>query len=170
MDYALSLINSKDRIKTIALDILALSFIYFTPAISHLFNFPIYYLDPMRIMLILSLAHTSRKNSYIIALSLPLFSFIISSHPSIAKTFLISAELSLNIWLFYFISKKIRNEFVSILGSIVASKLVYYFLKIIFIQINLIDGELITTPIYIQVLTTIAFSTYIYFLLSKKKS
>ena len=97
---------SKLNTKSIVLDIFALAFIYFVPTISHLLNIPLYLIEPMRIMLILAIVHTSKKNAYIIALTLPLFSFLVSAHPNIFKVLLITAELVLNVWLFFELSKK----------------------------------------------------------------
>ncbi len=112
MDYAISFLKAKENIKTVATDLLALAFIYFTPAISHLFSFPVYFLEPMRIMLILAIVHTSKKNAYILAFTLPLFSFLISSHPSPIKTCLISGELLLNVWLYIFLVIITKNGMV----------------------------------------------------------
>lgn len=169
MESVLSLFKTQRKIKSIIFDILALSFIYFVPAISHMLSFPVYLIEPMRIMLILSLAHTGRNNAFIIALTLPLFSFLISSHPSGLKTAIIAFELILNVWLYFLLAEKLRNEFAAMLLSITASKIAYYAVKYMFLSAGLMSGELVTTPIYIQVITTLAFSTYIY-LISRKKA
>lgn len=169
MENVLTLPYSKENIKSFTLDIIALAFIYFVPSISHLLNFPLYLFEPMRIMLILSLAHSGRINNYVIALSLPAFSYLISSHPVVMKTMLISFELCLNVTLFYYLSKKIRNGFVSMLLSIVISKWAYYFVKYVMLQTGLLDGELVTTPVVYQVITTLAFSLYVYFIMNRKE-
>jgi hypothetical protein len=150
------------KIRTIIFDILALLAIYLVPAISHLFSFPVYYLEPMRIMLILAIAHTSRKNAYLIALTLPIFSFFISAHPSLTKTSLITGELLLNVWLFFYLSEKLSNKTVSIFLSLIASKIFYYLIKFLLITSLLINGELISTPMYIQIIMLVVFSGYIY--------
>jgi hypothetical protein len=75
MTNTATLIYTGKKYKTAILDVTALLIIYLTPAISHLFSFPVYLLEPMRIMLILAVVHTSRKNAYLLALTLPLFSF-----------------------------------------------------------------------------------------------
>ena len=49
MEKALGLSDFRANIKTYLIDFSLLLFIYFLPALSHLFAFPIYYLDPMRI-------------------------------------------------------------------------------------------------------------------------
>jgi len=165
----LALTSSKMKIRTLLIDFLALLFIAFAPALSHLVALPIYMLEPMRIMLIISIAHTSRKNSYIIALLLPLFSFIISAHPSVFKTLLISAELLLNVFLFSLLLKYIKNVFVSVLSSIILSKIFYYTTKFGMLNLGLINGELISTPIYLQVIVTLLLSGYLFLFYKKEK-
>ena len=129
---------------------------------SHLFAIPIYYLEPMRLMLILGIAHTSKKNAYILALTLPLFSFVVSSHPVFLKTLLISAELVFNIWLYFFLIEKIRNKFGAMLLSITFSKVAYYVVKFGLLSALLLEGSLISTPLFIQAITMILFSVYIF--------
>lgn len=165
MESVLSLFKSEKGTKSIIFDIIALSFIYFVPALSHMLSFPVYLIEPMRIMLILSLAHTNRNNAYIIALTLPLFSFFISSHPSGLKTALISFELLLNVWLFFTLTGLLKNKFAGMFLSIVLSKLAYYAVKYLLLSAALMSGDLVTTPIYIQAITTIIFSVYVYFFL-----
>ena len=138
MEKALSIIDFKSNIKTYLIDFSLLLMIYFLPAISHLFAFPVYYLDPMRIALVVALIHTSKKNAFIIALTLPLFSFLISSHPQIIKSFLLSAELVINLGLFFLLKDKLKNVFTSLFLSILISKVVYYSLKFAFISFRFV--------------------------------
>ncbi len=162
MENILTLVNPKLKTKEIAIDFLAVAFIFFIPSISHLLSFPVYLFEPMRIMLILCVAHSSKKNAYLIALTLPLFSFLISSHPSIIKTAIMTAELTLNIFLFFKLSERIKNNFSAMMISILASKIFYYLLKFALISFGLMSGDLITTPIYIQVILMLLLSVYIY--------
>ncbi len=168
MENALNLIKSKNFIKSAAFDFLALAFIYFMPALTHLFSFPLYYADPMRLVLILCLAHTSKNNSLLIALTLPVFSFIIASHPSAYKSLLIAGELLINLYLFFTFSKSIKNVFVSMFLSIAISKVLYYAGKALFISAGLIQGELVSTPIWIQAAAGIVFSGYAFFVLRNR--
>jgi len=163
--YSLSIL----KIKNIVFDLVALLAIYLVPAVSHLLSFPVYYLEPMKIMLILAVAHTSRKNAYLIALTLPLFSFLISAHPSLIKTSLITGELLLNVWLFFFLSEKLSHKTLSIFLSIIASKIFYYLVKLLLINSVLMSGELISTPIYIQLIMLFVFSGYIYLMSFDKR-
>ena len=153
---------SIQKIKNIVFDLIALLAIYLVPAVSHLLSFPVYYLEPMRIMLILAIVHTSRKNAYLIALTLPLFSMLISAHPSLVKTSLITGELLLNVWLFFLLSEKLSNKTLSIFLSIVVSKIFYYLVKFLLVTSALISGDLISTPMYIQIIMLFVLSGYIY--------
>lgn len=159
---------SKLNTKSIVLDIFALAFIYFVPTISHLLNIPLYLVEPMRIMLILAIVHTSKKNAYLIALTLPVFSFLISAHPNIFKVLLITAELVLNVWLFYALAKK-TNQFVAMLSSILLSKIFYYLLKFGLISFAVLQTGLISTPIYLQLITSVVFSAYLFFVLRRNQ-
>lgn len=151
MEKVLSLLDIKSEIKTYLVDLGLLFFIYMIPSISHLFAFPIYYLDPMRIALVVSLMFTSRKNSLLIALTLPIFSFAISSHPQITKSILLSAELILNLSIFFLLSKSIKNIFTAFLLSVLITKIFYYLAKYALISFSLIDDKLFSTPIYFQI-------------------
>jgi hypothetical protein len=150
------------KVRNIVFDLMALLAIYLVPSVSHLFSFPIYYLEPMRIMLIIAIAHTTRNNAYLIAFTLPVFSMLISAHPSLIKTSLITGELILNVWLFFFIAEKLSNKALSIFLSIVVSKLFYYLVKFLFVTLALLDGDLIATPIYIQIIMLFVLSGYMY--------
>lgn len=150
------------KIKNIVFDLVALLAIYLVPAVSHLLSFPVYYLEPMRLMLILAIVHTSRKNAYLITLTLPLFSMLISAHPSLVKTSLITGELLLNVWLFFLLSEKLSNKTLSIFLSIVVSKIFYYVIKFLLINSAVMVGDLISTPIYIQIIMLFVLSGYIY--------
>jgi hypothetical protein len=153
---------------TALINLIAIAFVYSVPAISHLLSFPVYLLEPMRIMLVLAIVHTSRRNAYLLAVSLPLFSLLISGHPVIYKAGLIMLELSLNVWLFFMISKFTRNRFVSMLSSIIASKIIYYGLKYLLISAAVLESGLVSTPLYIQAITMTIFSGYVYLMFRDK--
>ena len=153
--------------QTLLFDILAVAFIFLLPAFSHLLAFPLYLLDPMRIALLLSIVYTNRKNAYLIAVLLPMVSFILSSHPLFYKVLLISCELVLNAWFFYLLVNKTRNIFVSAIVSIIASKIVYYTLKYAVIYFTIEKAELIATPILTQVGVALALSLFVAFFFKK---
>lgn len=164
MEKILAVKNYSTQIKTYLIDLSLISFIYFLPALSHMLAFPVYYLDPMRIALVITLAHTTKRNSFLIALTLPIFSFLISSHPHIIKSLLISAELLINLGLFFWMSKKIKNVFISISVSIIASKIFYYAAKYLLINAGMINDSLFSTPIYYQVIVVLVLSVYLLYI------
>lgn len=155
-------IPNKLLTKSILLDLSALAFVYLVPTLSHLTALPIYLIEPMRLMLILALVHTNKNNAYLLALSLPLFSFLISSHPVFAKMLLISFELSLNVFLFYLLKDRFLKVFPAILLSIILSKMAYYSIKFGLLSFAILNGSLISTPLFIQLITTTVFSFYLY--------
>lgn len=161
MENTTALSPSRGLIKKGMLDILILTFIFFVPAISHLFSFPVYVFDPMRIMVVLSIMYTGRKNAHIIALSLPLFSLLVSGHPVFFKALIISAELSINVWLFFVLKEKLKNNFGALLLSIVTAKLFYYAVKYSIVALGFAAAEIIATPIYIQLGVALLLSIFI---------
>jgi hypothetical protein len=156
--------------KTIMLDAAAIIVITFLPAISHLISIPLYLFEPMRVILVLSIMFTTRRNSYLIALALPLFSHLISAHPAFVKLFLISSELLLNIYLFSFLEKKTSNIFASLFVSIFFCKVYYYIVKAGLISVGLMEGGLVSTPIYLQIIIALVLSVAAHFYINKYKS
>ena len=169
MEAIVNTLKQRNTITSILLDLSALVFIFFVPTLSHLVALPIYFIEPMRIMLVLAMVHTTKRNAFLLALTLPLFSFLISSHPVFAKMLLISFELSINVYIFYLLKDKMKNVFPAIFISIIASKIIYYFIKYLLINFAILNSGLISTPIYIQMITTTVFSFYMYLLLRKEK-
>jgi len=159
----------KNTLINLLIDFSALAFIYLVPTFSHFLSLPVYLIEPMRLMLILALTHTNKKNAYLLALSMPAFSYIISGHPLLPKMMLIAFELSLNVFLFHLFTSKFKNVLVSVLLSITISKVFYYILKFSLIKLTLFDSELFSTPILIQLLTTFVFSLYVYMFFKKKE-
>ncbi len=153
-------ISWNGHVKPALLDLTAVAFIYFLPAMSHLLGVKLYLIEPMRLMLILAMVHTNRNNAFLLAVTLPIFSFLISSHPVFVKTLLISAELVVNVALFFFLVNKI-HKLPAIFLSIWLSKIFYYGLKFIALELLLISGSLVGTPLLVQLATSAAFAIYL---------
>jgi len=153
-------LSRKALSNSIIINAAAILLIYFTPALTHFLNFPLYLIEPMRLMLVLAMIHSDRRNAYLLALTLPLFSYAVSAHPVIYKMLLITAELLFNVWLFYTLRNRMKNTFAAMASAIVISKSAYYGLKAIFISAALVGPGLISTPLWIQVITTLIFSGY----------
>lgn len=161
MEGILKKITAKEFVKPAAFDIIVLTVIYLVPVFSHLFAVPIYFAEPMRLMLVLSIMFTSQRNTYIIAITMPLFSMVVSGHPIFYKALIMSGELLLNAFLFFFLVDKIKNKFASMALSIALAKGAYYGLKILLLQFALMSGALIATPIVIQFGVVLVFSAMI---------
>ncbi|MEE4198280.1 MAG: hypothetical protein V2I54_11600 [Bacteroidales bacterium] len=168
MESRATYVFNQSTIRNLIFDLAAIAFIYFVPAISHLLSLPVYYIEPMRLMLILALVHTNQRNAYIIALTLPLFSFLVSAHPVLPKMLLITFELSLNVFLFYLLIRSFKNTFFPVFISIIASKLIYYVIKFGLINWAILESGLVSTPILMQGTTALIFSTYVWILYKKK--
>lgn len=165
-----NIIALNDRTKTIsylAADILIICFIYLLPSLSHLTSVPFYLFDPMRLALVFCIITTSRKNSFFIALTLPVISLLISFHPVFFKSVIISAELGVNVLVFYFLSKRWKNLFITMFVSILCAKIFYYSIKIVLLGTGLIQGDLISTPLSIQLLMLFLLSFFTFVLLRK---
>lgn len=169
METIFNRVLDKSNVKIYLLDLLALAAIYFVPTFSHMLSFPLYLIEPMRLALVAAIIFTNRNNAYIIALTLPAFSYFISSHPVFIKTMLISSELVLNVFLFYHFKNKIQNTTLVFALSIIAAKLYYYFIKLFLLQFALLQGALISTPIIIQIVMVFVFTASFHFLFSRNK-
>lgn len=171
MAASLSALSSRQTVtKSVFFDVIGLVVIYFIPALSHMFSIPFYLLEPMRLMLILAIAHTSKRNAIIIALTLPLFSYLISGYPIPPKALIMAIELMLNVVLFYFFARRIKNYFGAMILSILASKVVYYFMKFEILKYGILGGDLFSTPIYVQLILTIVYSSYLFVVFSRKEA
>ncbi len=169
MENIIPLENTKLRFNSYVYNLIALLVIYLVPTISHLLSFPLYIADPMRIMVMAAVIHTSNKNAFIIALTLPVFSFLLASHPYLIKALLITSELSLNVWLFFTLLKLLKNDFAIMFFSIILSKVYYYTAKIILIKVGLINTDLVSSPLLIQLFVALFIGGYFFFI-SKKKN
>lgn len=150
----------KITLRGFLLDISALALVYFVPALTHLLALPVYLIEPMRLMLILALAHTSRTNSYLLALTMPAFSFLISAHPVLPKMMLITLELLFNVLLFHLLVKRTGKIFLATFLSIFISKSAYYLVKFFLVQAAIIGSGVVDTPLAMQLVTALLFSGY----------
>ncbi len=168
--------NSSSKVyKTILIDVAIFLVIYLLPTISHLFPFPLYLIEPMRIAVLASYLLTrSTVNTSIIAVSIPLFSFLVTGHPVFFKSLLISVEFLTNILLFiYFMEKLGIKTLGAMILSIIGSKIFYYGLKFIFIEVGLIEGSLVSTGLIGQIIAlliiSIVFTILYRFTMNKSK-
>jgi hypothetical protein len=154
----LALSNKSKSISYLVTDIIVICFIYLLPSLSHLTSIPFYLFEPMRLALVFCIISTNKKNSILIALTLPVVSIVLTSHPAIAKGIIITSELLINLIVFYFLVARIRNKFIAMFISILMAKICYYSLKYISINIGIINGDLVSTPILIQLIMIVLLS------------
>ena len=167
--FHLSSIRSGDFIKALLLDIIALAVVFFTPKIGAFMHLPFYMIEPMRLMVVLSIAHSSRINSYLLAFTLPLFSWAVSGHPEFYKMLVMTGEITANVLLFYYLIRKIDSAFLSMIISIIVSKALCYALYLVFFSMMFLMEEADPSFLISQVITTLVFSFYV-FLIFRKKS
>jgi hypothetical protein len=151
-------------------DVIVWSMIALIPAMSHVLPVPIYLLEPMRLFLFLGYFLSREKgNGYILALTIPFVSVLLSGHPVPLKACLIAIELCLNVFFFeMLLSRFPRFQFVALLASILISKFFYYGLKYVLLKYTLIDGNLMSTPLIYQIAASL-FVTIIYSLIARTR-
>ncbi|MEI7662661.1 MAG: hypothetical protein WCK34_10700 [Bacteroidota bacterium] len=150
----------KNLIRPAIIDIVALLLIYLAPTVSHFSSVPLYMIEPMRLVLILAIVHTSKQNALLLAFTLPFFSFLVSGHPQVVKAMIISAELIINVLIFYKLAERINIRFLSMLLAILFSKIICYLLYWAIFSWSFVIGE--SEPVFLlaQGITTMLFSIY----------
>lgn len=135
-------------------------FIIAMPILAHLFPIPLYILEPMRLAVFatLILMPNRKMNAIMMALLLPLLSYIISGHPIAVKNILIAIELVANVTLFQLLVSKFNHVGFSMFASILTSKLFYYGMKYVCLSIGLLSINIISTPLIIQIIVSIVIS------------
>jgi len=162
-----TIVLSRNLIPQILFDGIGLLFIYLLPSLAHLLRFPFYLLEPMRIILILAIAHTTKRNSIALAATLPFFSFLVSGHPELLKSVVISFELTFNVFSFYWLNGKMRNIFLTMWVSISSSKLLCYLLYILFFSWRFVIEEASFGLLFVQFCITFALSLYVQVIMKK---
>lgn len=152
-------------VKNLIIDFCLVCLFLFIPTVSHVLSFPLYTLEPIRIAVLAAFLLTKRSsNAYLLAVVIPITSFLASGHPVFYKSLLMMGEMLINVFLFSFLFSKKINVFFAMVVSIICSKLVYYFLKVLFIQCGLLKMNVIDTNLWIQVsimiLTALIFSLF----------
>ena len=158
------------RYSTAITDIAALVFVGLVPAASHLFKIPVYYIEPMRVMLVLALLYSSRWNAYALAIVLPLFSYLVSGHPAPLKMMIIMAELVFNAWLFLLFYQKTRKSFLSAFGSIILSKVFCYAMYLVVFSTAFVKAEAELSFLVAQLILTLVLSSFVWLILARRNS
>jgi uncharacterized membrane protein len=154
--------------KALFLDIVALVIVFFTPKIGEYTHMPFWMIEPMRLMVILSIAHSARANSYLLALVLPAFSWAVSGHPEFFKMIVMTGEITFNVFLFYLLIRKIDSVFISMIIAILVSKVFCYTIYLLFFPITFVRDEADSSFLIAQIISTLVFSFYLYWVRRKK--
>jgi hypothetical protein len=162
-------ISALFNVKTLLVDSLGILFILFVPAISHLTALPVYFLEPMRVMIVVALIYTAAQNAYLIALALPLLSFLVSGHPFPGKMAIIMAELALNVWLYLNVFKVSQRPFFSMLLAIAGSKVICYLLYWVFFSWAFVIAEAEMKFLIVQVVVSLLLSFVTWLLIARQK-
>jgi hypothetical protein len=140
--------------RTVLLDFALLAGIFLMPSLSHLLAMPIYLLEPMRIAVLIALLFSHRANAWLVAITLPLASFLISGHPEPVKAVLMGIEFSVLIATYAALRHTLRLPTIAAIGAaIVAGKLVYYGSKAAVLSVGWLGGALMSTPWTLQLAT-----------------
>lgn len=141
---------------TVVLDILAISVVYYLPALTHLTSVPLYVIEPIRIMVLISLiVLNNKKNALLLAVTLPLFSYFIATHPLLIKALMISGEMAINILVYSSLIKKVNKPSLVLMVSIIVSKICYYLIKTGFVTTGLLTTSIVSTSLTIQIVVVV---------------
>ena len=152
-----------------AIDIVLLVVACGVPTLSHLLAWPLYWLNPMLLVLLAGMLLVGdRRNAYLLAVLLPVVSMLAVGMPTPLKAFCMVAEYSTVV----FVSGLLQAWNGRIVGSIGAmllamlgGKVVYYLLK----AALLAPVALVSTPVWIQLLVVVA-AAVVYAALMKLKT
>ena len=136
---------------TFLIDVLLLTALFVLPGFSHVTALPLYMFEPMRLALIIALLFTNRTNTYLLAFTLPLASFMITGHPVLFKAVLMGIELTILVATYSYLVRGQRfPAFAALTIGILLGKLIYYTMKFAALSTGLLAGNLISTPIQTQ--------------------
>ena len=153
-------IELKDVGHAVIADAIAILLILLVPAISHLVAYPLHAFEPMRVVLfaVILMRPSMKWNAIALAAMLPIVSFAVSGHPVFPKNLVMSGELVVNVLLFYLLRSKTGKYATSVFGSMIISKMLYYFVKYLLISGGLLQMTLFSTSIYYQLGVVLLFT------------
>lgn len=135
---------------TLLTDVIVVVALYTSISYAHVFPFPLYMLDPMKLLVLVVVIFTGRRNTFFLAATLPLFSFLMTGHPIFPKFLVMSIELIVFSAILFSEKLGIYGENARFFFAILLSKMIYYATKAILIGAGLLSSSLFTTPIKIQ--------------------
>lgn len=165
--------------RTLVADAGLMALVCLVPTFSHLLSFPLYHLDPMRMMLFAAMLIASKngiegikQNGILFALAMPLVACAVTGMPSIVKAMIIIAELVTNVVLFCSFNKadSKASTFVTLLLSTILAKGLYYGLKAAAIGAGLMSASVVGTDLLLQATVVVSLTvlfTVVYAKLTK---
>lgn len=142
-----------------AIDALLVVVACLVPTVSHLLAWPLYYLNPMLLVLLAGmLLVRDRRNAYLLAVLLPVVSMLAVGMPTPLKAVCMVAEYASVVFVSGLLqgwSKRFVGTLGAMLLAMLAGKAVYYLLK----ALILAPAVLVSTPVWIQLLVVMASAT-----------
>ncbi len=138
-------IMARPQARTVLLDVLLFGIVGTIPALSHLFAVPLYEFEPMRVSLFAAVLMSGRRNSYVLAVGMPLFAALATGHPMPPKMFLIQFELLANVWILRQVLARGRGFAPAAILSVVLAKSLYYCGKFLLLKLGWMSGPLLAT-------------------------
>jgi hypothetical protein len=150
------------KIRTAIIDFSGILLVLLVPAVAHLTRLPVYFLEPMRIMMVVGILYTSRKNAYLLAIALPLFSYLFSGHPFFFKMLIIISELVINVFLYFYFIKRLGKPFMSMFLSVLASKVTCYLIYWVVFSWAFVVEEGESMFLLTQLIVTLGLSLFVW--------
>jgi hypothetical protein len=154
----IAVIKNELKLSRILTDIFIVTGILVIPIISHSLSIPFYLIEPMRLAVVYVLLFDSKYHAYRLAIMLPFFSYMFTGHPFLLKALLICLELCVQVFSINYFRRLIPRLYLIVIASVFVSKLFYYTLKWSFLQLNFINGHLISTSLVYQLIPIIILS------------
>ncbi len=124
-------VKSQTIVRLTAIDAVLLTLACLVPAASHLLAVPLYMLNPMlAVLLVGMLVGHDWRNSLVLALLLPLVSFLVVGMPTAPKMLCMMAEMVTLVSLFTVFVKR-WAVLPAVLAAVMVGKVVYYLLKMV---------------------------------------
>ena len=142
-----------------AIDALLLTVACLVPTVSHLLAWPLYYLNPMLLVLLAGmLLVRDRRNAYLLAVLLPVVSMLAVGMPTPLKAVCMVAEYASVVFVSGLLQRW-NDRFVGTLGAMLVAmltgKAVYYLLK----ALILAPAVLVSTPVTVQLAVVVVAAT-----------
>ncbi|NQV49615.1 MAG: hypothetical protein HQ507_03920 [Candidatus Marinimicrobia bacterium] len=137
--------------RTLLTDVLVLLSFSLTLVVAHVLPFPLYKLDPMKILVLVTVIYSSRWNSLAIAAALPILSFLSTGHPVFPKFLIMSSELMVFAFVLGSFHTRQSKKIIGFLSAVLISKIFYYMVKGGAIALGYLDQSLISTDFHTQI-------------------